>query len=112
MNVSKHEVSYRYRTFEFRHHVIFLQDGREKILLSPFNLFLKDRASSRRLVGMQVTFADFSILYSQDTKKIAKGSGETHQKRIYVNGKKNRLKNGIGQKKQGQVIKPFLKMHL
>lgn len=46
MKVEKQKISYRYRNYKLTHHIVYLRYGDEKILLSPFNLFLKDRASS------------------------------------------------------------------
>lgn len=82
MIVSKHEVSYRYRGFDFTHHVIFLQDGREKILLSPFNLFLKDRGSSsiktsNRYAGNICRFLNFILpRYKEDREKFWRNASE------------------------------------
>lgn len=75
MKVEKREVSYVFKRTDFTHHVIYLRDGEKKILLSPFNLFLKDRASSSlktsaRYSGNICKFLNFiSKRYHDDGEK-------------------------------------------
>jgi hypothetical protein len=59
-----------------------LQDGREKILLSPFNLFLKDRASSSiktssRYAGNICRFLNFILArYEEDRERFWRNASE------------------------------------
>jgi integrase len=66
MKVDKREISYKFKSTTYRHHVVYLCDGEKKILLSPFNLFLKDRASSSletsaRYAGNLCRFLNFIL---------------------------------------------------
>jgi hypothetical protein len=62
--VEKREVAYRFDEREYRHHVLYLQDGGRKILISPVNMFLKHHASgslktSEKYAGTLVRFLNF-----------------------------------------------------
>ncbi|WP_152205927.1 site-specific integrase [Marinobacter changyiensis] len=66
MKIEKKEVSYRSKGSDYKHHAIYLLDGTRMILLSPFNLFLKDRATSsiktsERYAGNICTFLNFIL---------------------------------------------------
>lgn len=62
--VEKREVTYRFDDREYKHHVLYLQDGERKILLSPINIFLKHHATgslktSEKYAGTLVRFLNF-----------------------------------------------------
>jgi hypothetical protein len=64
MNIEKQEVNYRFDDREYNHHVVYLQNSEKKILLSPFNIYLKNHASgslktSEKYAGTLVRFLNF-----------------------------------------------------
>lgn len=82
MRVEKREVQYKFRNMDYHHHVIYLRDGKNQVLISPFNLFLKDRASasmrtSKRYAGNICNFLNFILKrYESDGVKFWRNASE------------------------------------
>jgi len=82
MKIDKRKVSYRFSNSDFVHHAIYFQDDAKVVLLSPFNLFLKDRGASaiktsERYAGNICNFLNFILeRYQADGSKFWRSASE------------------------------------
>lgn len=83
MKVAKREVTYRFDDRQYHHHVVYLNDDKQKILISPFNLYLKQHASSsiktsEKYAVTMVRFLNFLLeRYTEDGEKFWRSVTET-----------------------------------
>ena len=100
MKVDKRKVYYRFHGSDYVHHVIYFQDDDGKIfLLSPFNLYLKNKGASaiktsERYAGNLCNFLNFILeRYQEDGPKFWRNASEEDLKEWQQMQVKERDKN-------------------
>lgn len=100
MKVDKRKVYYRFHGSDYVHHVIYFQDDEGKILLlSPFNLYMKDKGASaiktsERYAGNLCNFLNFILeRYQKDGSKFWRNASEEDLKEWQQVQVKERDKN-------------------